>query len=960
MSAVPSQIGPYRVERELARGGMGIVYLARDTRLDRPAALKVLPEDFLSDPDRLLRFEREAKVLAALSHPNIAGIYGMEEIEGRRYLALEYVEGESLAQRLARGPLELEDAVAICVQIAAGIEAAHEGGIIHRDLKPGNVMITPRDEVKVVDFGLAKGKVAEWEERSPEPPRSPTAPDSPTAADSPVLPPSPALGSPMTLPGVILGTAAYLSPEQARGKPVDRRTDIWSFGCVLYECLTGRRAFEGASAPEVIGRILRGDVDWGRLPAGTPPRLRELLERCFEKDPKRRLRDMGDARLALEEIGDRNVALAGAGAGAGAAVAARPMPRSRSARAIVFAAGFALLCTAAGIALWNNVGPGRGAGTGPGAVKRLSIPLPPDFRTISGWVTPDGQYVIVMGSAHSTDVATGMVTRLFRRRIDGDRFEVIAGSDHAIAPNYSNDGRSLYFLQPISSRSAALQLLRAPMVGGAAPVAVTAWNEAWDVTSWLPLNSGDVLVGIRGGNSYVRVSGTGAAPSEPTKILAPGFTGRFSLWNELPRGRGVLVNTTSWAGGGFQMGTGVLDPSTGRTKPLLTDGGNAWYSPTGHLLFARRSTLLAVPFNLSRLEIKGEPVPVAEGLLCEESYGHGQFALSHDGTLSYIPGGVVGERRHLIVADAQGRVREWSGERAFIGWPIVVSPAGNRVAYSITNARGIDEIWVSERGRVPAQRIVAVPGVDCSAPAWSPDGMRLAYFRGGGDAGGVYAQPLDGGPPRRISRADSLGHYTTMSWAPDGSALLATKVVTLANGTDIVRVPVGPPQDPPSIAEPLISDPDALERRPSFSPDGRWIAYESNQSGRCEIYVAACRPGSSLGRPIMVSPGGGFDPRWGRSGREIFYQNLDVPPHRRVMSVGFDLRGDGLSATPAPRWNLDDLRVTNDTGAYFDLLPDGSVVAIQMGEEEGEVTRVEVVLSFVEELKQKMQAAAKL
>ncbi len=955
MSAVPSRIGPYRVERELARGGMGIVYLARDTRLDRPAALKALPDDFLSDPDRLLRFEREAKVLAALSHPNIAGIYGVEEFEGRRYLALEYVEGETLAQRLARGPLEPEDAISICVQIAAGIEAAHEGGIIHRDLKPGNVMITPRDEVKVVDFGLAKGKLADWEERPPGSPQSPVTPDSPTAADSPVLPQSPAIGSPMTLPGVILGTAAYLSPEQARGKPVDRRTDIWSFGCVLYECLTGRRAFEGASVPEVIGRVLRGEVDWGQLPPGTPPRLRELLERCFEKDPKKRLRDMGDARLTLEEIGEGRAV---AGAGAEAAVAAPPMPRSHTTRIIAFAAAFALLCTAAGIALWNNFGPGRGGGAGSETVKRLSIPLPPDFRAIVGWVTPDGQYVIVMGSAHRMDAATGMVTRLYRRRIDGDRFEVVVGSDHAIAPNYSNDGRSLYFLQPISSRSAALQLLRAPMAGGAAPVAVAAWNEAWDVTSWLPLNSGDVLVGIRGGNSYVRVSGTGAVSSGPTKILAPGFAGRFSLWNELPRGRGVLVNTTSWAGGGFQMGTGVLDPSSGRAKQLLRDGGNAWYSPTGHLLFARRSTLLAVPFDLARLEIKGEPVPVAEELLCEESYGHGQFALSLDGTLSYIPGGVVGERRHLIVADRQGRVRDWSGERAFIGWPIVASAGGNRVAYSITNARGIDELWVSERGRVPAQRIVAVPGVDCSAPAWSPDGTRLAYFRAGADAGGVYVQPLDGGAPRRISRADSLGSYSTMSWAPDGSALVATKVVTQANGTDIVRVPVRSPQDPPSIAEPLISDPDALERRPSFSPDGRWIAYESNQSGRPEIYVARYSPGSPLGRPLLVSSGGGFDPRWGRGGQEIFYQNLDVPPHRRVMSVALDLKGDGLSATPAPRWNLDDLRVTNDTGAYFDLLPDGSMVAIRMGEEEGEVSRIEVVLNFFEELRQKMRATA--
>src|SRR5437867_2161474 len=296
-TGAPARVGPYRIEREIARGGMGIVYLARDTRLDRAVAIKALPDDVAADPDRLARFEREAKVLASLNHPNVAGIYGVEESEGRRYLALEHVEGETLAARLVRGPLPLAEAQEICLQVAAGVEAAHENGVIHRDLKPGNVMITPGDHVKVLDFGLAKGKVAE--ESGIVPP--PLLADSPTLS-SPTLSHSPTFHSPATLPGVILGTAAYLSPEQARGKAVDRRTDIWSFGCVLYECLTGKRAFEGETVSDTIAKILVQDLDWSKLPKSTTPRIRELLKRCLEKDPKRRLRDIGEARLALEAV----------------------------------------------------------------------------------------------------------------------------------------------------------------------------------------------------------------------------------------------------------------------------------------------------------------------------------------------------------------------------------------------------------------------------------------------------------------------------------------------------------------------------------------------------------------------------------------------------------------------------------------------------------------------------------
>jgi predicted Ser/Thr protein kinase len=391
-STKPSTIGPYRVEREIARGGMGIVYEARDTRLDRTVAIKAMPEDVASDPERMARFEREARVLASLNHPNIAGIYGLEESEGRRYLALEHVQGETLADRLRRGPLPIGEAIEVCIQIAAALEAAHEAGVIHRDLKPGNVMITPGDAVKVLDFGLAKGRVAAESGMfdSPAIPSSPGLPNSPTMAASPTFAQSPTMAhsptfahSPTigaaTMPGVILGTAGYLSPEQARGKPVDRRTDIWSFGCVLYESLTGKLAFDGETVSDTIAKILERDVDWNALPKNTPPRVTELLHRCLEKDARKRLRDIGDARLALEEVkAGHGAAMAGTAA-AGAASQARS--RARAGR---IATGVALGAFLLGLLLGGAL-LGRRA-NGPRPVTRLAATLaapvrPLPFRT---------------------------------------------------------------------------------------------------------------------------------------------------------------------------------------------------------------------------------------------------------------------------------------------------------------------------------------------------------------------------------------------------------------------------------------------------------------------------------------------------------------------------------------------------------------------------------------------------
>src|SRR2546425_3006217 len=510
--ATGATIGPYKVDREIGRGGMGVIFLAHDTRLGRTVALKALPEDVASDPDRLQRFEREARVLASLNHPNVAAIYGLEESEGRRYLALEHIEGETLADRIARGPLPLQETLNICIEIACGVEAAHDAGVVHRDLKPANVMITPNEQVKILDFGLAKGRVATDESGLA---KSPVLVDSPTLS-SPTLPHSPTLISPATLPGVILGTAAYLSPEQARGKVVDRRTDIWSFGCIVYECLTGKRAFEGETVSDTIAKILEREMDWSTLPKHTPHRLRELLERCLAKDARRRLRDIGDARLALEEIWSGRYAGAPAEAAAPAAAAATTR------RAAVIAAASAIVGAVVAIAMWNAFGPG--SRVTPPQPAHLSIAIPPDVTYEDLASALGGRALVLRGSTRATKDAQP-VSRLYVRRMDRNTFEPLRGTERAQGFVVSPDGRWILFAATPSEEASQLRIFKVPVDGGSPPAPVGDVDANPDSRpAWL--ESGDLLISVNDGTKYMR-SSPGAPPSEPRKFDAPGYNGRL-------------------------------------------------------------------------------------------------------------------------------------------------------------------------------------------------------------------------------------------------------------------------------------------------------------------------------------------------------------------------------------------------------------------------------------------------
>ena len=723
---------------------MGVVFLGHDTRLDRAVAIKALPSGRRRGPGAPPALRAGAKVLASLSHPNIAAIYGVEESGGARYLISEHVEGQSLAERLARGSVAAGRYPRHLPPDRDGARGGDEGGIIHRDLKPGNVMITPGDVVKVLDFGLAKGKVAPDSDpthsptiASPAVTQSPALPQSPTIVQSPTLAHSPTYHSPATMPGVILGTAAYLSPEQARGKPVDRRTDIWSFGCVLYECLTGRLAFDGETVSDTIAKILERDVDWSRLPANTPEPVRALLHRCLEKDAKKRLRDIGDARLALEEV------RTGKAADRAARGAAKPRAPFGARTGLLFGAGV-ILGAALAVNLWGKLGPGTNSGAVSQGVTRLSLTLPPELRVQNGALSPDGRSVVIFAQPRKTVDGVAPKVQLYTRRMDESAFRVINGTEGATNLAFSEDGKWILFLAPISERTTQRQLSKVPLDGSSPPVPVAKVDDSWlGRPMWL--RSGDVLMTTADGKGYVRIPGNGGPPSKVLSLQAQDFEGQCAFRKLLPGDRGVLLGMSSYEAGVYHLRVGALDLKSGKVVTLLPEGGVPEYVPTGHLLFTRHDALFAVPFDPNSLKLRGSPVALEGGLRVNSTWENADFKSASNGTLLYVTGGNVGENRHAVIVDAESKIWEWSGERQPFESNLTASPDGNRFAAVIADAGGIYEIWVSERGANASRRVVAIPGVDCSSAVWTPDGAHLTFTAiGHGDVNGVYVTSVDG------------------------------------------------------------------------------------------------------------------------------------------------------------------------------------------------------------------------
>jgi serine/threonine-protein kinase len=932
-------IGPYKVDREIGRGGMGVIFLAQDTRLGRTVALKALPDDVAADPERLQRFEREARVLASLSHPNIAAIYGLEEAAGRRYLALEHIEGETLADRIARGPLPLQETLDICIQIASGMEAAHDAGVVHRDLKPANVMITHADHVKVLDFGLAKGRVATDDSGLA---KSPAMVDSPTLS-SPTLAHSPTLISPATLPGVILGTAAYLSPEQARGKIVDRRTDIWSFGCVLYECLTGKRAFEGETVSDTIAKILERPMEWSGLPKSTPPRLRELLERCLEKDPKRRLRDIGDARLTLEEIKSGRHATTDAAA---------PVTAAASRRRTVGIAASALLAGALlGGLVWNAATRGGARSERP---MFLSLALPPNVRGDAGIASPDGNTIVMLGAPIGAKGEAEAKPRLYIRHLDQPDFALVRGTEGAAVVLMSPDGRTVEYWAPPGEQTSQLRRFRMATDQSGTPVPVGDVAPDWDNNAVF-LESGDVIASANNGVRYVRVPGNGGAPSPPIDFARAGVQGRFYPVESLPKDRGILLRGVWYESGVYRQGIAVLDPRSGRAKILIHDGGSPQYFD-GNLLFSRQDGLFAVPFDLEKLAVQGEPVGIMNGLRQDRNWINAGFGVTPNGTLVYFAGGNAVRDRHLVVVDRQGKVSDWSPERQAFEYDMETSPDGTKAAMSITNADAITEAWVSEREKEASTRI-RLRSADCLGKAWSPDSRSLAILLVSQDpSDGIYLVSVDGSTPtRRIAvNPTRTSFLVPTSWSPDGTTLLATRV----DGNKVAQWAVPIPAKGGELATPrLLPQGEGRYGGGAFSPDGRLVAYGSNEMGKDEVLVCAWRDGAFSGTPITVSGGeGGEAARWGRDGKQLYYS-----AQRKLMSVTITEQPTLSASAPTVAWDLAALHVPPNVagGGLFDLLPDGRLLVVQAGEGEENPTHLSVVLNFASELKQRMRAAGK-
>ncbi len=824
MTDRPERIGSYPVERELGRGGMGIVYLGRDTRLDRPVAIKVLPEAFAGDPERLARFEREARLLAALNHPNIAGIYGLEEADGRRFLALEYVEGDTLAERLGRGALPLDEALEVGRQIAAALEAAHENGIIHRDLKPGNVKLAPGGEVKVLDFGLAKGAG--------------------TAESSPDLSQSPTMAYAATGVGVILGTAAYMSPEQARGKTVDRRTDIWSFGCVMYECLTGQQLFSGETVSDTIAKILEREPDWNAIPEQTPEKIRALVRRCLEKDAKKRLRDIGDARLELEE------ALAARTSSSRIAAAEVARAEQRAARAGSAGGPLAWIVTIAalGVAAVAILAPGLFHRVPERAAARLSVMAPAGSTlvedAVGSAISPDGRMIAL------TAVDSAGTALLWVRALETLAARPLAGTEHASMPFWSPDSRLVGFF-------ADGKLKKVPIVGGSVEDicdAQTGRGGTWN-------RHGVIVIAPAGEGPLFQVPADGGERRQVTSLDSTRHETAHRFPWFLPDGKHFLFVALPSRAGKFDVYVGSLDSP--KRQHVMEAAGAPVFAEPGYLLFQRNQNLVAQKFDPRRMRLSGEPVALGDAPGGSNATGNRAVTPSIGGALAYINGRVVNTR--LVWLDRSGEERGTlaapPGRYGFTS----LSPDGRLAAVDRDGGPGEADIWLLELGRAVATRFTYGPAQNRS-PFWSPDGSRILFESDRKGPWDLYVKPTSGAVPETpLLESEALFKHP-FQWSWDGRFTVFDQL-DARSGWDVWVLPA----DGASKPAPYLQTP-FDERWGSISPDGRWMAYTSNESGRFEIYVQSF---PTPGNKYRVSTGGGGGGYWRKDGREILFFGAD-------------------------------------------------------------------------------------
>ena len=829
-----TRIGIYEVTATLGAGGMGEVYRARDTTLDRDVALKVLPEAFTGDPERLARFEREAKVLASLNHPNIAAIHGVAESPstrsagsgstgsgqaGARALVLELVDGPTLAERIAEGPVPLDEARSIARQIADALESAHAAGVVHRDLKPANVKLRPDGTVKVLDFGLAKALDA-----------SPTSPD---LSASPTI----SLTAAATQMGVVLGTAAYMAPEQASGKPVDKRADVWALGVVICEMLTGRRPFAGDDVAKTLAQVIAMDPDLTGLPADLPPGLAVVLRRCLEKEPGQRLHDVADLRLALE--GGFESEVAGVNAGSGSE---RERPRWRAVAATAVTAA-----VISGLGTWALM---RSEPAVPEPPVRFKIDPSAELLLLGGdyelALSRDAAAVVFQGGAFAD-------AHLVVRALDELADVPVRGTEGGGQPVVSPDGEAIAF-------SADGGLYRVPFEGG---VRTTIAEGPFRFPSGLSWSEADQLFFGRTDDGLFRVSAGGGEPERVTSP-DPSSTAEHHISPSAIPGRNALVfviATTTAGGTSGRLAT--VDLESGVVGELGLEGFHPRYLESGHLVYVGRDGVLrGVRFDASALEVAGSPVSLLTDVSVKQT-GSANFDLSAAGDLVYIENRGVGTDRRLVWVDREGRVTPTEvPAAAFRG--LSIASDGARVAVEIANEGEGSDVWVTDVERGTLTRVTNEPATDGS-PMWHPDGRRVAFAsdRNGGAA--IFIQPGDGSgqPEELVSLGETAEYAQPYSWTPDGNTLFVQGHF-LDTLRDIGTVTL----DPPGEWQPLLQT-EAEEWSPALSPDGRWLAYTANYSGRNEVYVVRY---PELDGRVQVSTGGGHRPHWSPSGDEITFQ----------------------------------------------------------------------------------------
>jgi eukaryotic-like serine/threonine-protein kinase len=884
-------IGSYEITSLLGRGGMGEVWRAHDRRLGRDVAIKTLPDEFATNEDRLARFEREAKLLAPLNHPNIASIYGLDESGGSRFLILELVEGETLADRLKRGPIPLEETIPLALQIAAALEAAHEKGIIHRDLKPGNIKITPDGKVKVLDFGLAKA----------------LANDGGDAA----LSNSPTLSMAATQQGVILGTAAYMSPEQARGRRVDKRADIWAFGCVLYETLTGRPPFTGADVSEVLAGVIKSDADWNSLPAAAPPMVRIFLKRCLEKDPSRRINDIGDVRLALEGAFD-------------AAITPATPPGTKpqhSRRRIVFVGTSAFICAAllATLLSWVALRPAAMA------VVRLTATPPGPFQLAGNPDALDGDIAISNDGKHIVYAMgdSNLTQQLYVRTLDQLDAKALPGTNSARSPFISPDGNWIGFFEESELAGRTRGSLKKIAINGGPAVTICSIDGFPRGASWGADNRIIFATGDAGPQTgLLRVDAGGGTPEILTRVEQGQPDHLFP--EILPGGRAVLF-TTSRAAPLESQQIAVLDLSTGTQKVLVKEGSTPHYV-AGYIVYAFAGTLRAVPFDINRLEIRGNPVPVIENAVIKPS-GAADFSIAPDGTLVYVAGTSQSISSTLVWVDRQGR-EEPLGVPPRMYTYAYISPDGTRVALDIRDQA--NDIWIWDFMRRALTRFTFDPGPNREA-VWTPDGRRLAFSAQRERSEDISWQSADGtGAPEPLTKGANL---VPLGFSPDGKRLLVQGPQNIL----IVNL------DGDHRTEPLFR---MRERNAGISPDGRWIAYESDESGLPEIYV---RPFPEInGGRWQISVGGGTRPAWSRNGRELFYY---IHPGKLM---GVSIQPGSIFTASNPQVIFEGEYLEPVAGRNYDVSPDGKRFLMIKGaqlDKAATPNQLVVVLNWTEELK---------